>query len=273
MESVKDNTHQNFDSIVFACVIVSFISFFFWRNNHFLSIFSRRSNTSTINNDSNVNNSNSNVNNNINNTNNSATNNSNEPIQENQTESEPFQENFSSDIQDLIKINIIQNEKIHHRTFRTSKILKVYDLKKYFYPKEIELNKRILFIYNGRAMIDSHTLGSHLNLLNGINPACIHCLIKDQLTPDQVSNDPNYSGYNGHNGDSTFTWLCTKTLFFFTGLFLSILWFLQFTNPKLFNFVSSFVLLILTLFWALGFYSSLKSSNTQPTNTNHPHSD
>ncbi|KAK5582976.1 hypothetical protein RB653_004566 [Dictyostelium firmibasis] len=315
--------NQNFDSILFFSTIISLITFFFWcrTGSQVLSYFSglrngRNINNSNNNSNSNNNNSNNNFDNidfsesNSNSTSNDSNNNSNinnENINSNtqttveatpiiqpiERPTEPYQENFTSDIDDLVKINIIQSETVYHRTFRQSKILKVYDLKKYFYPKEIQDNKRILFIYNGRAMIDNHFLSTHPNLLNGINgPGFVHCLIKNPLTADQVDNNGSGGSYynnsygfvgsnsngshyvggnadgrrysqNGYNNNDFFTWMCTKTLFGLTGLFLALLWCLQFTNPKLFNLFSSIMLFIFTFFWGIGFYSSLKPINYQ----------
>ncbi|KAM9962988.1 hypothetical protein ACTFIW_006209 [Dictyostelium discoideum] len=311
--------NQNFDSILFFSIIISLITFFFWSRpgTQFLSYLggSRNGSSSISNNriiinnnnnnnngpnlgnidfsESNSNNTNSNNENNNSNIQTTATDNDTPIIQPIERPTEPYQENFTSDIDDLVKINIIQSETVYHRTFRQSKILKVYDLKKYFYPKEIQDNKRILFIYNGRAMIDNQFLSTHPNLLNGVNgPGFVHCLIKNPLTADQVDNNgsgggggaggaggyyntngygfgsnsnggnTNYVGSNidgrGYNNNDFFTWMCTKTLFGLTGLFLALLWGLQFTNPKLFNLFSSVMLFIFTIFWGFGFYSSLK---------------
>ncbi|KAN0006853.1 hypothetical protein ACTFIU_005046 [Dictyostelium citrinum] len=311
--------NQNFDSILFFSIIISFITFFFWSRpgTQFLSYLSGQRNgsntTTTSNNRNNPSNTDFSVEHSNNTSNNSnsniqtttttsettatATDNDTPIIQPIERPTEPYQENFTSDIDDLVKINIIQSETVYHRTFRQSKILKVYDLKKYFYPKEIQDNKRILFIYNGRAMIDNHFLSTHPNLLNGVNgPGFVHCLIKNPLTADQVDNNGsggggggyysnsygfgsgngngrvggntnNYVGgnidgrgytQNGYNNNDFFTWMCTKTLFGLTGLFLGLLWCLQFTNPKLFNLFSSVMLFVFTIFWGFGFYSSLK---------------
>ncbi|KAN0031662.1 hypothetical protein ACTFIV_005527 [Dictyostelium citrinum] len=306
--------NQNFDSILFFSIIISFITFFFWSRPgaQFLSHLSgqRNGSNTTSNNRNNPSNTDFSVehSNNTSNSSNSniqtttttsettATDNDTPIIQPIERPTEPYQENFTSDIDDLVKINIIQSETVYHRTFRQSKILKVYDLKKYFYPKEIQDNKRILFIYNGRAMIDNHFLSTHPNLLNGVNgPGFVHCLIKNPLTADQVDNNGsggggyysnsygfgsggnsnsrvggntnNYVGgnvdgrgytQNGYNNNDFFTWMCTKTLFGLTGLFLGLLWCLQFTNPKLFNLFSSVMLFVFTIFWGFGFYSSLK---------------
>ncbi|KAF2070097.1 hypothetical protein CYY_008581 [Polysphondylium violaceum] len=149
----------------------------------------------------------------------------------------PFEETFSSNVQDLTKINFILSEQVYHRTFRSTSIIRVLDLKKYFFPNEYQDGKRIIFIYNGRALVDTEQL----------NP----------LTADQITNDPNYST----ESTSAFTWMCTKTLYILTGLFLVILWSLKVTSPKLFNFFSTIMLLVFTLFWAFGFYSSLKTNH------------
>jgi len=275
----SNNNNSNFDFNVDTTFILTFtfifVSFLLFRRPLLTQIYrtlfnsgtSETSSTSTIHLSPQSRSSGSN---NTNNNNNSTSTTNNEPINQPDEASSPpsvtvpFEEVFSPDIQNLSKINFILSEQVYHRNFNSTTIIKVLDLKKYFFPNEFENGKRIIFIHNGRALIDTEQLTNITHFLNGENPPFIHCMIKNPLTADQVTNDPNYST----ESTSAFTWMCTKTLYILTGLFLVILWSLKVTSPKLFNFFSTIMLLVFTLFWAFGFYSSLKTNSSISTSVN-----
>ncbi|KYQ94351.1 hypothetical protein DLAC_04647 [Tieghemostelium lacteum] len=199
---------------------------------------------------------------------------------------EPFREIFSDmSSPDLINIKILHNENVYNRYFDSRVIKLVSDLKKYMYPNEYQRGQRIMFIHNGRPMLDTNSIQFYFNNNNSSNNVNnsnnninspplkvshhIHCIIREPLTSDQMTNDPNYMNtsnsstvnninYNNYYNSSAFTWMCTKTLYILTGVSLTLLWALQIGKPKLFDYFSSVLLVLFTLGWGLGFYSSLK---------------
>ncbi|EGG15872.1 hypothetical protein DFA_09541 [Cavenderia fasciculata] len=294
--------HYNISVVV--SLLIAIISFGLWRYSIFLPRFVQNiissftptptTTTTTTNNNNHNNNitqqrsSSSTTTTSTTNTNTSTTTDSNQP-------SIPYDEVFPSDIDTtvLTRINIIQNDQTFSRRFRKPAIKTVLDLKKYYYPQEISDGKRVLFICNGRSLIDTLELSTNYpNLVDDsqVIPS-IHSIVRNQLTADQVSNDPNNSGRSGGGGTGTSSrssasttarnvtnqvfetnivprLSSTKSLFTITGLFLAFLWCLWFYRPIYFKPLTIFIMFIFTVAWAFTFSSSNRNESINNQNSN-----